>query len=336
MTYRQKLLFKRILVILGILVLAVILALILGFSYLGRYVVYTEDGAHFSFHQQEDTSLTAQAPITVPESPVLVTGDSIWEDFALREELEKPLEDYEVNGLMVDYATLSDGTTLNEIDFTETDYNTLVLELRVEGSSILHSDAVDTLMRRAKGQGVKLIAMMSCLDDSEYALAHQSEALPIEGGALWMSSSGNYWLDPSVSAVQSHIIDLIMELIDMGFSEVILNNFYFPESESIVYDTGDQTRGDIAAQAFQNIQEKLDGRCILGLFVPNAQEGHQAFHLAEHLYVFMSSGGSVNQFDQTNEGRYIVYITDSHDTRFENYGKLQTQRDADFVPEQTE
>lgn len=334
MTYRQKLLLRRVLVVLGILALLAILGLIIGFTYLGRYVVYTEDGAYFSFRGETDTTsaLEAQAPAT-PENPVLVTGDSVYEDFALWEELETPLEDYEINGLIVDYETLVDGSTLNEIDFTETEYNTLILELRRSGSVLLQTEAVETLMRRAQRQDIKLVAMISCLDDREYALEDFSRALPISGGALWVSGEGSYWLNPTNSEVQTYIINMILDLCDMGFSEVILNNFYFPETDYISYDTGDKTRAELAMEAYQTIADRVSSRCILGLYVSDAQEGHQALTLAEHLYVYMSSGNAVADYDSSHPDQYIVYITESHDTRFDSYGKIQAQRDADFIPE---
>lgn len=338
MTYRQKLLLRRLLILFGILVVLVALILILGFHYLGRYVVYSEDGAYFSFRSETttDSALSPEAPGTVLENPVLVTGASIWEDFALMEELEAPLEDYEINGLILDYATLADGSTLNEIDFTESDYNTLVLELRSGGSDLLQTDAVETLIRRAQSQDIRLIAMISCLDDQAYALEHQSQALPIDGGALWVSSSGSYWLDPTEPDVQAYIEDFILKLCDRGFSEVILENFYFPESDYIVYNTGESTRAQLTADAYQAIAEKLNGRCTLGLFISDADTGHQAYDLAEHLYVYMGSGNSVTEYDTAHSDRYIVYITDSHDTRFDSYGKLQADRGAGFIPESTD
>lgn len=334
MTYRQKLLLRRLLIVFGILLAAVALILILGFYYLGRYVVYTEDGAYFSFQKQDVTSsvLEPEAPGAAPENPVLVTGASIREDFALMEELETPLEDYEISGLIVDYETLKDGSTLNQIDFSEESYNTLVLELRAQGSQLLQTSEVETLMRRAQSQDIKLIAMISCLDDREYALEHQPQALPIDGGALWVSSGGSYWLDPTNQDVQQYLTDMILELCEMGFTEVILENFYFPESDYIDYDTGEFSRAELAAQAYQTLADKLGGRCTLGLYVSDAEEGHQAYDLAEHLYIYMSSGNSVAEYDSTHSDRYIVYITDSHDTRFDSYGKLQAERDAGFIP----
>ena len=338
MTYRQKLLLKRLLITLGILLVVALLVLLIGFSYLGRYVVYTENGAHFSFSQDTtaEETLQAQAPVSGPENPVLVTGDSILEDFALADDEAIVLEDYEVNGLIVDYDTLKDGSTLNAIDFTETEYNTLVLELRANGSEILNTEPVQTLMNRAESQEVHLIAMMSCLDDREYALEHHKQALPIEGGALWVSSGGSYWLTPTNEEVQDYLVYMILTLSEMGFDEVILNNFYFPESDYIVYDTGESTRAELMAQAYQDVANTIGSRCTLGLFVSDPDAGHQAFDYAEHLYVYMSSGSDASDYSDANPDRYIVYITDSHDTRFENHGKIQADRDADFIPETEE
>lgn len=57
-----------------------------------------------------------------------------------------------------------------------------------------------------------LVAMMSCLNDSAYALSHTSEALAISGGALWMNSAGSYWLDPTNTDVQNYLAEMINQL----------------------------------------------------------------------------------------------------------------------------
>ena len=61
MTYRNKLRLRRFLKILGIVLLVLFVLGLIGFSYLGRYVVYTEDGAHFSFHSQSPDSTASSA-----------------------------------------------------------------------------------------------------------------------------------------------------------------------------------------------------------------------------------------------------------------------------------
>ena len=236
MTYRNKLRLRRFLIILGIVLLVLFIAGLIGFSYLGRYVVYTEDGAHFSFHSSTPSapeSVQAAAPV---ESPVLVTGSSILEESILEDSDSVALSDTEVSGLLVDYVTLNDPTAVSAVDLSTGAYNTLVLEMRAGGSDIVDTDAVRQLITRAQNAEMQLVAMMSCLDDSTYALAHTNEALAISGGALWLNSAGSYWLDPTQKNVQDYLVSMITKLESMGFQEVILNNYSFPTADSIVRD----------------------------------------------------------------------------------------------------
>ena len=85
MTYRNKLRLRRFLIILAIVLLALLIVGLIGFSYLGRYVVYTEDGAHFSFHSQPPSAPEAEQAAAPVESPVLVTGSSIREQSILED-----------------------------------------------------------------------------------------------------------------------------------------------------------------------------------------------------------------------------------------------------------
>lgn len=334
MTYRQKLLLKRFLIFLGVLIVVVFLVLLIGFSYLGRFVIYTEEGARFSFNDPDTASseLVSDAPVAGPEQPVLIIGDSIMEDPTLSDEDTIILEDHEINGLIVDYDTLVDGSTLNAIEFSENNYNTLMLEMRVEGSEILNNEPVLTLIKRAKNANVKLVAMISCLDDSAYAL-ETTKALPIEGGALWVSAEGTYWLDPTDEDIQDYITYMIMTLGEMGFDEVVLNNFYFPESTYIDFYDENYSRGELLLQSYQKIAEAVDSSITLGLFISDNTEGHQAFEAADHLYVYMKNGSYADDYLAKYPDRYIVFITESHDTRFENHGRILAERDAGFIPE---
>lgn len=331
MTFRQKLILKRTLIVLAILIALILVALFVGYTYLGRYVVYTEDGAYFSFNATESTVSEYEALTEAPESVVLVTGESIYEADFTGETIEAALDASDVNGIMVDYETLSAGVGLSSIEFSEEGYNTLVLEMRVAGSDILKTGAVTDLIARAKANNMKVIAIMSCLDDSEYALANLSHALPISGGALWIGEGGSYWLDPTNESVQDYLIGMMEELIDMGFDEILLNTFYFPESQSIVYNTGEYTRAELLTQAYDHLAAVVKNRCILGIYISNAAEmTHQAMYNAEHVYAYFASGASLKSYTEANPGVYLVFVTDSHDTRFADYGKISS--DPDIVP----
>lgn len=335
MTYRKKLLLKRLAIILAVAVVAILLFLILGFSYMGRYVVYTEDGAHFSFNTQDGVSIEEGLNILPPENPVLITGTSILEAEGLTNEDIIRLSADEVNGLLVSYETLSDGSTLNAIDFTEENYNMLILEMRTGSSDILNTEPVLTLIERARDQHVKLAAMISCLDDSTYAKDHIDRALPLESGALWMNDSDSYWLDPANRDVQKYITEMILSLADMGFQEVILNNFYFPESQYIDYSS-EKSREELLIEAYEAIEDDVGIRCTLGILVTDPENGHQALDYAEHLYVYYSGGGKLAGYISSHPDQYIVFVTASHDTRFDDYGKIIVDNEeASFIPEQT-
>ena len=197
------------------------------------------------------------------------------------------------------------------------------------GSAILDTDAVRQLISRAESAQMHLVAMMSCLNDSAYALSHTSEALAISGGALWMNSAGSYWLDPTNADVQNYLAGMIHQLEAMGFQEVILNNFSFPTTDEIVYSS-DSTRESMLQDAYKALENKVGLDCTLGLLIKDPESGHQAFDLAEHLYVYYSDGSSLKQYVDDHPDTYLVFLTASHDTRFDDYGKVYTQQSVDY------
>lgn len=333
MTYRNKLLLKRLAIIVVILVVAIALALLIGFSYLGRYVVYTEDGAYFDFNAAEHVEDENELEILPPDSAVLVMGQSIFEPDALVDENIIRLADDEVNGLLVDYDTLKDGSTLNAIELTENNYNMLVLEMRSGGSDILQTEPVITLIDRAKNQNIKLVAMMSCLNDIPYAEAHGKQALLVSGGDRYLTPGGSYWLDPTQEEVRSYLLEKINTLIDMGFQEVILRHFSIPDSTSLTIYSSEKSYDEMLTEAYEALEEAVGIKCTLSLLITDPTTGHQAYDAAEHLYVYYHDGAMLEDYKASHPDYYIVFMTASRDTRFDNYGKVMvTNNEAAFIP----
>lgn len=330
MTYRNKLLLRRTLIVLGIIFAALAVAAIIGFTYLGRYVVYTENGAYFSFNSQSPQEQPTDSSKVSLEQVAVIMGQSISAEEILGND-DTNIPDTDVRGVLIDYETLKAGVSFNALGIDTESCNTLMLEMRSEGSAILSSDAVRTLIDRAKARDLRLIALISCLDDSEYALDHQSEALSISGGALWVNSDGNYYLDPTNDSVIDYLAGLIHDLADMGFQEVILDHFSFPYSDSIVYDTGDSTRDDLLINAYNDLLDATVGDCELGLLISEPEDGHQALDAADRLYIFFSEGSRVARYVDEHPNQYLVFITASHDTRFEGYGKIFAESGSNLI-----
>ncbi len=316
------------LLILVIAVVVILILLLIGYTYLGRYVVYTEDGAYFSFH--DDTGETSRTVLTVPEISGeldLVTGEPI---SAGEVSLGiTSIADTDVRGVLVDNDTLQYGATLGQIELGSDSNNTLVMEMRATDSPMLDSDAIRRLISRAKTQEVHLVAMIACLSDSDYALEHPDLAVQITGGALWMGSLGSYWLDPGQDEVISYVTDMILELADMGFDEVLLDDFYIPVGGDAVYDSGGVTLETVMTRAYNNLVDATIDFCQLSLLISDPDNGHQAMAAADRIYVEYDNGSTVADYAENHPDQYLVFITESHDTRFDSYGRIEAG--ADFT-----
>ena len=124
----------------------------------------------------------------------------------------------------------------------------------------------------------------------------------------------------------------------MGFNEVILNDFYMPDSSSIVYDFGGKSAADISEDAYFALLENTVDLCKIGLLVTDPYEGHPLFDAADRVYVCYEEGSTVRRYAESHEDQYLVFITGSHDTRFDDYGKIEADSDFTFdaVPDGTE
>lgn len=79
-------------------------------------------------------------------------------------------------------------------------------------------------------------------------------ALQLSSGALWADSDSVYWLDPASATVQGYLQQVCKELSSLGFTEVVFDDFYFPTSGNIAYESS-QTKAEIiqdAATALRN------------------------------------------------------------------------------------
>ena len=321
MTLRTRRILKRIAIAIAVLIAVAVLVLLFSFVYLGRYLVYTEDGAHFSFNSTEETVSASDNTVSLPDAPVLVTGSPIAEDSMLEGDTVEKLSADEINGLYIDYETLSGDTNFNQMDLSDSGYNVLVLEMRKDGSQLLTNSNVNTLINHATSQGIHLYAVISCLDDDAYALANPDLAIRNEDGVYWVSSEGHYYLDPAESKTKTYLTNFITSLADMGFEQVILRHYAISNDSSLVYNS-DSSRASVVISSFHALENAVSGLCTLGVYVEDPDAGHQLFDDASSLYVAFSDGGSVRSYMEEHADYPIVLVTSSHDTRFDDYGKL--------------
>lgn len=326
LTYQAKLKLKKALKIAAI-VLAVLLVLAVArFVYLGRYVVYGEGGAHLDYGTTlpvaaptEDSQTAGQfvlksdaatsAEINLPAVGALPRLDGTYLPLAAL--LEEPAVTDRVTGnaVLADVKT-GTGKFLYATALPDTEQSTMAPELGPRLTAL------------AKTTGVTAVARLPAFRDSARALANMKDALPITGGALWMDESGSYWLDPGADAVREYLIDQAMELARMGFEEIVFEDFSYPLSPNIVYEGDGVTATREAARV---IADALNGKNIPVSFVSRDEE---IMKLSARSFVTAGEDTLVSEVARKQlallgggEER-LVFLTNSHDTRFEQYSVL--------------
>ena len=170
-----------------------------------------------------------------------------------------------------------------------------------------------------------LIARVPAFSDPEYALKHQSQALPLYNGALWTDEHDCYWLNPYSNDVQGYLTSIALELAGLGFDEVLFDNFYFPDSDRISW-TGSVTKQEAILDAADNLSANLLNQSIrldLGTNDPEvAAYGSRAFITTNNASQIEDDIAALSDV-LPDTASQIVYLTDSRDTRFDACGALR-------------
>ena len=334
-SYRNKRRARIILAVLGVAVLAVLLACILRFIYLQRYLVYGNDGVTLDFEQdlQSDRGPMETQDLSDYPVEVLAPEENMAVSAQASEEMTRLSGFYATTSMLLDMPSVTDALEEQEsisallLDMKSI-YGNFYYASTIPGAVQSSADipAITAMLEELKGRDkLYLIARVPSFSDNNFALANQSCGLPLSSGALWMDSEGCYWLDPLEEEVQNYLISIAMELSNMGFDEVVFSNFYVPDSTNIVYDR-EVTRAEAAIQAAESIRAALESYPIRVSF---GSVDPQVIQYSDRVYLEASDGstvaGLVDSFRDSLEDTavQVVFLTASRDTRFEGYGILR-------------
>lgn len=346
LSYRNKVRIKQTAKAVGVLLLVLLLLGGLYLVYMQRFVVYHRDGVTFDF-----SKTTAEIPL----------ADADGSDAPARQEVEihyiddgsatgtaQRITGYYVTGQMLRSDLEGVQAALEALQ----EPCSVMLDLRgtsgkfyyttkISGAetSDLDSAAVDALISDLKGRGFSLIARIPAFADTAFALAHMDCALQLSSGALWADSDSVYWLDPASATVQDYLQQVCKELSSLGFTEVVFDDFYFPTSGNIAYESS-QTKAEIiqdAATALKNAFAASNLRisfcvqdaaaALTGVTGRLYFAGIQGEDLET---IAAAAAGSV-----TEPAAQLVFLTTSRDTRFDSYSVLRPLLEEETPPDAT-
>lgn len=100
---------------------------------------------------------------------------------------------------------------------------------------------IPELKTREEGKSVYMVAQISCFIDEMLATRSTQYALRTESGFNYSDENGT-WVDPYNSELRNYIIQLIRELYDMGFDEVVLADVMHPVGATVQNADGETVK----------------------------------------------------------------------------------------------
>ncbi len=326
--YRTRRALRRLGIAALIVLLLAVVIWLCWVVWLERYVIYTDEGAKL------DLSLSADAlkgqPAVAPEP-----GETVSIYINEGSNTVASTELTQLNGYYIDTDALSQGldTVREQLAVLPPETPVMVDVKGIRGtffystqlgpmSTAVDTAGLDALIAELSQSKHYLIARVPALRDREYGLNHVDDGLFLPSGiGLWMDDEGCYWLNPTAAGPMNYLRQIVNELRSLGFDEVVLSDFRFPDG-NYTFD-GDRSASLTAAA------EALTRDCTTTTFalsfvsdtdfaLPEGRtrlylEGIEASDVAE----------VVRELTLQNKEIRTVILAESNDTRYDALGVLR-------------
>lgn len=317
--------------------LAVALVLVLfGFCWniwVERYVVYTREGATLDFSRSPlNTVGEIAAPPKAEESVSIFFNEG-------SDAVELTTELTALNGYYIDYNALKGSMEEIKEDLNRLKAGTpIMVELKggygsfyytskltgAVSSASVNVAAVDELIQYIRSKGFYMIGRVSAFRDYDFGNRNVTSGLYMNSRAgLWMDSGGCFWLDPTSANTLGWVTSIVNEVRDLGFNEVVLDNFRFPaETDKYIFN-GNMDEA-ISAAATTLMASASDTFVVSFCAATPAfplPEGRSRLYLSDVQAQDVAARASQVTFE--NAEARLVFLCDTNDTRFDAYGVLR-------------
>ena len=262
--YRHRRILRRVGIAALIFLLVFLVAWLCWVVWLQRYVVYTSSGAKLDFNQSSYEISGVEAAPAKNNVEVSIFYNEGADAIDTAKEMTQLSGYYitsdmykeDLDNVMLQVERLPSSTPIM-VDmkgpFGTFFYNSKLSEAITSQSTNIQG--VSQLLDRINKKGFYKIARISAFRDRTFGENHVSSGLyMLSRAGLWMDEGGMYWLDPTNATTITWISSVVLELKEMGFDEVLLDNFRFPVSEQYIF-SGDKT------EALQSAAKKIVEAC---------------------------------------------------------------------------
>ena len=136
-------------------------------------------------------------------------------------------------------------------------------------------DLIPSLKEREDGKEVYMVAQISCFIDDLLASRSSQYALRTEAGLNYTDDYGT-WLDPYNSELRNYIVDLVRELYEIGFDEVVLADVMHPVVDAVQNTEGEYVKAKfVYSREMSTEPDPVTAICGFAVYVANELKDRQ-------------------------------------------------------------
>lgn len=276
-----------------ILLLGLITLLVVLFYGMQKYATITDDGVKVVFTQSKSEEDDTAVPVPEVEE---VTYETIVPEIVFEAPDYSRIEataGKKVRPLRAIYLNAGQISldSLQEAAGKLVDGNALMLEMKPRSGQLIwnskasiavsyglstdsdFSNSLPTLIpalkEREDGKKVYMVAQISCFIDDLLATRSSQYALRTEAGFNYTDDYGT-WLDPYNSELRNYIVDLVRELYDMGFDEVVLADVMHPVVDTVQNAEGETVKAKfLYSREMSTEPDPVTAICGFAVYVAN-------------------------------------------------------------------
>ena len=342
-SYRTRQRLKRLGMTVLILVMLLAIVWLGGIVYLKRYVVLVRDQGIVLDFNVDTSNSTLNAVVAAPpmdDETVPIFYNEGENALAANKEMTQLWGYYISTEDLADLNRCRERVALLEADTAvmielKSGIGTFNYSTQIPGAPLAGNvdvEAVDAFIQELKSRNLYVIARISAFRDRSYGMEHVTRGIyHVSRVGLWPDAQHCYWLDPTNSTVLNYVTSVVQEVKGMGFDEIVLADFKIPASDKALFN-GDKIQAVVEAAA-AIVENCGTDQAILSFVVDNSSfqlpEGQCRMYLdtvaAERV------GAAVALTSVENPEVYMVFIADSNDTRYDEYGVLRPISASDVL-----
>lgn len=330
--YRTRYALKRAAQIIVAILLIAAVVLLCWFLWLKRYVIYTRD---------EGAVLDMQMSAQVAEGEeVLPPGEKDPVNIYYNEgenAINTSRELSQITGYYADTAALEAGVSAVWEQAKALPTGTpVMLDVKSPKGNFYYSSGVssdrhsridiatmDAMIKDLSSKGVYLIARLPAFRDYAFGLSHTPNGLYVKsGGYLWADDDYCYWLNPAKEGTQTYLVQIVTELKNMGFDEVVFEEFRFPDTDNLKF-SDDKTAALVSAANILVTSCATESFAVSFVQEPGfaVPEGRCRLYITSA--VASNAATIAQQTGFEDPAAKLVFLTEVHDTRFDEYSVLR-------------